>query len=166
MLAQARLPPMVFAAIVVPPAVPLTAVLERTPLPATIAPAWLLVRLSAPDKTSPAASPAPGADAAAGLQRITDAALAYLDLDDLLERLLDAVLAVLGVDTAAVLLATEDGTELFARAAKGLGGEVEQGFRRPHLAGPHSSTRRVGAVILRVEDVHERGDGGGMAGKA
>ena len=65
------------------------------------------------------------------VQRVTEAALAYLDLDDLLKELLDRVTDMLGVDTAAVLLVEEGGRTLAARAAKGLEEEVERGFRLP-----------------------------------
>ncbi len=65
------------------------------------------------------------------LQRVTDAALAYLSLDDLLKELLDRISATLGSDTAAFLLLDEDSGELVARAAKGIEEEVEQGIRIP-----------------------------------
>jgi serine phosphatase RsbU (regulator of sigma subunit)/anti-sigma regulatory factor (Ser/Thr protein kinase) len=65
------------------------------------------------------------------VQRITESALAYLDLDDLLRELLDRVTDILGADTAAVLLVEEGGRTLAARAAKGLEEEVERGFRLP-----------------------------------
>jgi serine phosphatase RsbU (regulator of sigma subunit)/anti-sigma regulatory factor (Ser/Thr protein kinase) len=65
------------------------------------------------------------------VQRVTEAALAYLDLDDLLTELLQRVTDILEVDTAAVLLMEDDGRTLVARAAKGLEEEVEQRFRLP-----------------------------------
>ena len=65
------------------------------------------------------------------VQRVTEAALAYLDLDDLLAELLDRVTDILRADTAAVLLVEDDGRTLAARAAKGLEEEVESGFRMP-----------------------------------
>jgi serine phosphatase RsbU (regulator of sigma subunit)/anti-sigma regulatory factor (Ser/Thr protein kinase) len=65
------------------------------------------------------------------VQRITESALAYLDLDDLLAELLDRITDILRADTAAVLLVEEDGRTLAARAAKGLEEEVERGFRLP-----------------------------------
>jgi sigma-B regulation protein RsbU (phosphoserine phosphatase) len=73
-------------------------------------------------------------DAAARLgavQRLTEATLAFLDLDDLLEELLKRVTEILRADTAAVLLVEDDGRTLAARAAKGLEEEVEHGFRLP-----------------------------------
>ena len=65
------------------------------------------------------------------VQRVTESALAYLDLDDLLRELLDRVADILDVDTAAVLLIEEGGRTLAARAARGLEEEVERGFRLP-----------------------------------
>ena len=65
------------------------------------------------------------------VQRITESALAYLDLNDLLKELLDRVTEILAADTAAVLLVEEGGRTLAARAAKGLEEEVERGFRLP-----------------------------------
>jgi signal transduction histidine kinase len=65
------------------------------------------------------------------LQRITDAALAHLQLDELLAALLMRTRDELGVDTAAILLLDEDANELVAHAAVGLEEEVEQGVRIP-----------------------------------
>jgi serine phosphatase RsbU (regulator of sigma subunit)/anti-sigma regulatory factor (Ser/Thr protein kinase) len=78
------------------------------------------------------------------VQRVTDAALAYLDLDDLLAELLQRVTDILEADTAAVLLVEDDGRTLAARAAKGLEEEVERGFRLPvgrGFAGRVAATR-------------------------
>ena len=65
------------------------------------------------------------------LQRVTDAALAYLPLEPLLAELLNRVVDIVNVDTAAILLLEDDGRTLVARAAKGLEGEVERGVRVP-----------------------------------
>jgi serine phosphatase RsbU (regulator of sigma subunit)/anti-sigma regulatory factor (Ser/Thr protein kinase) len=65
------------------------------------------------------------------VQRVTDSALAHLNLEDLLSELLTRVVEILRVDTSAVLLVDEDGRTLSARAAKGLEEEVERGFRLP-----------------------------------
>ena len=67
------------------------------------------------------------------LQRVTDAALAYLTEDELLDELLNRVAEILEVDTVAILL-LEHG-ELHARAAKGIEEEVEQGVTIPLGAG-------------------------------
>jgi anti-sigma regulatory factor (Ser/Thr protein kinase) len=64
------------------------------------------------------------------LQRVTEAALAYLDLEDLLRVLLERTSDILSTDTAAILLLEADGA-LAARAAKGLEEEVERGFKLP-----------------------------------
>ena len=93
------------------------------------------------------AEPATAEEAVARLeevQRVTEAALAYLDLDDLLAELLHRVTDILGADTAAVLLVEDDGRTLAARAAKGLEEEVERGFRLPvgrGFAGRVAATR-------------------------
>ena len=65
------------------------------------------------------------------LQAISEAALAHLRFDELLEELLRRVSGVLETDTAAVLLLDEATNELVARAAKGIEEEVEQGVRIP-----------------------------------
>jgi GAF domain-containing protein/anti-sigma regulatory factor (Ser/Thr protein kinase) len=85
---------------------------------------------------APAAEDVPAADARLRhLSAFTDAALAHLDLDDLLEALLTRLRGILEVDTVAVLLLDRDSNELVARAAKGLEEEVEQGVRIPLGAG-------------------------------
>jgi signal transduction histidine kinase len=82
-------------------------------------------------------SPSPGdgslapAIALRKLQSVTDAALAHLPLDELLEELLVRIRDALEADTCAVLMLDETGTELVARAAKGLEEEVERGVRIP-----------------------------------
>jgi GAF domain-containing protein/anti-sigma regulatory factor (Ser/Thr protein kinase) len=63
------------------------------------------------------------------LQRITDAALSFLDEEDLLQELIQRVSEILDVDTVAFLLL--EGNELHARAARGIEEEVEQGVRIP-----------------------------------
>jgi signal transduction histidine kinase len=65
------------------------------------------------------------------LQSVTDAALAHLRLDDLLEALLVRTQQLLDVDTCAILLLDEETNELVARAALGIEEEVEQGVRIP-----------------------------------
>src|SRR3954454_2308986 len=65
------------------------------------------------------------------IQSVTDAALAYLPLDELLIELLDRIVEILHSDTAAFLLLDEAAGELVARAAKGIEEEVEQGVRIP-----------------------------------
>ncbi len=69
------------------------------------------------------------------LQRLTDATLAQITLDDLLPVLLDRLSELLAVDTVAILLLTEDGTALTVWAAKGLEEEVSEGIAIPLGAG-------------------------------
>ena len=94
------------------------------------------------------------ADRLSDLQRITDAALAYLPLEALLEELLERVVTILGVDTAAILLLEDDDSTLAARAAKGLEEEVERGVRIPvgrGFAGRIAATRQP-VHILNLDD--------------
>jgi serine phosphatase RsbU (regulator of sigma subunit)/anti-sigma regulatory factor (Ser/Thr protein kinase) len=99
------------------------------------------------DKPSAAVEPAVAEDVIARLgdvQRVTESDLAFLDLEDLLNELLDRVVDILAVDTSAILLVEDDGRTLRARAAKGLEEEVEQGFRLPigrGFAGRVAATR-------------------------
>src|SRR3982751_2667166 len=65
------------------------------------------------------------------LQALTDAALAHLELERLLESLLVRTREMLEVDTCAILLLDEETDELVARAALGIEEEVEQGVRIP-----------------------------------
>ncbi len=65
------------------------------------------------------------------LQFISDAALAHLTLDDLLVGLLDRLRTVLGADNGSILLLSEDGQELTARAVRGLGAERAHQVRIP-----------------------------------
>jgi two-component system, chemotaxis family, CheB/CheR fusion protein len=84
------------------------------------------------------------------LQSVTEAALAYRSLDELLEELLDRIRVLLETDTAAVLVLEDD--VLAARAAKGLEEGVERGVRIPvgkGFAGKIAAERR--AVV--IEDV-------------
>jgi signal transduction histidine kinase len=65
------------------------------------------------------------------LQSVTDAALAHLRLNELLQALLERTRQILEVDTCAILLLDEETNELVARAALGIEEEVEQGVRIP-----------------------------------
>jgi GAF domain-containing protein len=65
------------------------------------------------------------------VQAVTDAALAHLELDELLSVLLPRIRTILGADTCAVLLLDPETNELVARAAVGIEEEVEQGVRIP-----------------------------------
>ena len=72
-----------------------------------------------------------GDDKLRDLQRVTDAALAYLPLEGLLDELLTRVVGILDVHTAAILLLEDDARTLVPRAAKGLEEEVERRVRIP-----------------------------------
>ena len=88
------------------------------------------------------------------LQSVTDAALAYLPLEDLLNELLTRVVAILDADTAAILLLEDDDRTLAARAAHGLEEEVERGVRIPigkGFAGRVAATREP----VRIENVEQ-----------
>jgi len=83
------------------------------------------------------------------LQRVTDAALSHLPLEQMLGELLTRVTELLGTDTAAVLLMEDDGRHLAATAAKGLEEEVEAHVRIPlakGFAGRIAAERRPVAI--------------------
>ena len=65
------------------------------------------------------------------LQRLTDAALARLSVEEVIAESLNRLREVLNVDTAAILLLEKEGEELVAWAAQGLEEEVELGVRIP-----------------------------------
>jgi signal transduction histidine kinase len=100
----------------------------------------------------PEGSSSTPADVLRKLQDVTDAALAHLELDELLDELLMRVRDALETDTCAVLLLDDTGTELVARAAKGLEEEVERGVRVPvgkGFAGRVAATR----APVQIEDL-------------
>jgi PAS domain S-box-containing protein len=65
------------------------------------------------------------------LQKVTDAALSYLSLNDFLSELLNRIRNILQVDTVAILLLERKGDQLIAWAARGLEEEVERGLHIP-----------------------------------
>jgi len=86
------------------------------------------------------------------LQRVADAALAYLSEEELLRELLERVSEILSADTAAILLLDETGETLRARAAKGIEEEVERGVQIPvgkGFAGRIAAERRP----ITIDDV-------------
>ena len=86
------------------------------------------------------------------LQRISDAALASLSMQELLNELLERIAAILSTDTAAFLLLDEVAGELVAQAAKGIEEEVERGVRVPvgrGFAGRIAAQR----TAVAIEDV-------------
>ena len=83
------------------------------------------------------------------VQVVADAALAHLELAELLDVLLPRIRGILRADTCATLLLDEERQELVARAAVGIEEEVEQGVRIPvgrGFAGRVAASRRP--VIL------------------
>lgn len=66
-----------------------------------------------------------------GLQKVTDVALAHLELDALLQELLARVSDLLNADIAKVLLFNEQRTELYVRKAHGLPEDATAGLRVP-----------------------------------
>jgi serine phosphatase RsbU (regulator of sigma subunit)/anti-sigma regulatory factor (Ser/Thr protein kinase) len=87
------------------------------------------------------------------VQRVSDAALAHLSVDGLLDELLIRVREILDADTAAVLLLDESRNELVARAAKGIEEEVERGVRIPVGKGfaGRIAAQRAPVVLHRVD---------------
>jgi serine phosphatase RsbU (regulator of sigma subunit)/anti-sigma regulatory factor (Ser/Thr protein kinase) len=86
------------------------------------------------------------------LESLTDAALAHMPLEQLLDELLVRVREIMSVDTAAILLLDRDANELVARAAKGIEEEVEAGVRIPvgaGFAGRIAATR----ASVRIVDI-------------
>jgi putative methionine-R-sulfoxide reductase with GAF domain len=87
------------------------------------------------------------------LQAITDAALASLDVDDLLTELVWRTRELMAADTAAILLLDSSGQDLVAAAAVGLEDEVRQAVRIPvgeGFAGRIAATAQP-AIIDRVD---------------
>jgi serine phosphatase RsbU (regulator of sigma subunit)/anti-sigma regulatory factor (Ser/Thr protein kinase) len=86
------------------------------------------------------------------LLSITDSALGYMSLEDMLSELLERIRSSLEVDTAAVLLLDEDRGVLLARAARGLEEEVRQGVQVP-LARGFAGRVAAGARPIIIEDL-------------
>jgi anti-sigma regulatory factor (Ser/Thr protein kinase)/putative methionine-R-sulfoxide reductase with GAF domain len=79
------------------------------------------------------------------VQHVTDSALGFMSLEEMLSELLERVRKLLESDTAAILLLDEDRNVLVARAARGLEEEVRQGVQVPvarGFAGRVAATRR------------------------
>ena len=86
------------------------------------------------------------------LEVLADPELAELETSELVHALLTRIEEILAVDTVAVLVLDRGGSQLVARAARGLEDEVRQGFRLPigrGFAGRVASTR---APVI-VDDV-------------
>lgn len=85
------------------------------------------------------------------VQAVTDAALAHLEVDELLAVLLPRIRDILRADTCAVLLADDDRRELVARAALGIEEEVEQGVRIPIGGGFAGKVAATGKSVILAE---------------
>ncbi len=87
------------------------------------------------------------------IQTVTEASLAHLEIDELLDTLLDRVREILDVDTAAILLIDRAAREMVATAAKGIEEEVRSGVRIPIGQGFAGRIAAEGsAVILEKVD--------------
>src|ERR687897_3217175 len=89
------------------------------------------------------AKTSPGSIPADRLHQVTEAALAFLDLDSLLAELLDRTTEILHADTAAILLVEDGGELLVSRAARGLEGEQGGPVSRSAPVSPARSRRPV-----------------------
>ncbi|MGH3776213.1 MAG: ATP-binding SpoIIE family protein phosphatase [Pseudonocardiaceae bacterium] len=90
------------------------------------------------------------------IEAVTDAALAHLDVEDLLVELLDRVRELLAVDTATVLMLDACSQELVAIAARGIESVVRQGIRVPigkGFAGRVAAEKRP-VIIERVDETN------------
>ena len=116
---------------------------------------WLDTQPESGDETDSAKS-ALGRSVSEGrrthLTSITDSALGYMSLEDMLSELLGRIRSSLEVDTAAVLLLDEDRGVLVARAARGLEEEVRQGVQVPLAHGFAGRVAAQGRPII-LEDL-------------
>jgi Stage II sporulation protein E (SpoIIE)/GAF domain len=87
------------------------------------------------------------------IESVTDTALAHLNVEDLLIELLERVVGLLEVDTAAVLLLDSSAEYLVATAAKGIEAEVRQGIRIPVGKGfaGRIAAERKSVILDRVD---------------
>ncbi len=86
------------------------------------------------------------------LESLSDAALGFMSLEQMLSELLERIRAALVVDTAAVLLLDEDRGVLVARAACGIEEEVRQGVQVP-LARGFAGRVAAGRRPIVIEDL-------------
>jgi phosphoserine phosphatase RsbU/P len=73
----------------------------------------------------------PEAEQLRRIQTVTDASLAHLEIEELLDTLLERARETLDADTAAILLIDRSTQEMVATAAKGIEEEVRSGVRIP-----------------------------------
>jgi serine phosphatase RsbU (regulator of sigma subunit)/anti-sigma regulatory factor (Ser/Thr protein kinase) len=83
---------------------------------------------------------------------VTDTALGYISLEEMLSELLERIRSSLQADTAAVLLLDADRGVLVARAARGLEEEVRQGVQVPLARGFAGRVAAQGRPIV-IEDL-------------
>ena len=87
------------------------------------------------------------------IESITDAALAHLDFEELLEELLDRICELLDVETSAVLLLDDSAQLLVPTATRGLEDEIRQGIRIPVGKGfaGRIAAQRQPVILERVD---------------
>jgi PAS domain S-box-containing protein len=88
------------------------------------------------------------------IQRVTEAALSHVRLDDVLKELLGKIRPVFNADTASVLLLTEDGRELVVRAAVGREAEPVESVRVPLGQGVSGKIAAEGRPLI-AQDLRE-----------
>jgi putative methionine-R-sulfoxide reductase with GAF domain len=90
------------------------------------------------------------------IESVTDAALAHLDLEDLLVELLDRVRELVQVDAATVLLLDSSCQQLVVTAARGLEATVRQGVRIPMGKGfaGRVAAEKQPVIIERIDDTN------------
>jgi phosphoserine phosphatase RsbU/P len=86
------------------------------------------------------------------IQSVTEASLAHLEIDELLDTLLERTQEILEADTAAVLLIDRVAHEMVATAAKGIEEEVRGGIRIPIGEGFAGRVAAEGKAVI-LEDV-------------
>jgi anti-sigma regulatory factor (Ser/Thr protein kinase)/putative methionine-R-sulfoxide reductase with GAF domain len=87
------------------------------------------------------------------IEAVTDAALAHLDIEELLGELLDRVRELLQVDTAAVLLLDSSAQQLVVTAARGIEAADRQGVRVPVGKGFFAGRIAAEKQPVRIERV-------------
>ncbi len=90
------------------------------------------------------------------IESVTDAALAHLDVEDLLVELLDRVRELLQAETATVLLLDFSSQQLVVTAARGVEAAVRQGIRVPMGKGfaGRIAAERQPVIIERVDQTN------------
>lgn len=90
------------------------------------------------------------------IESVTDAALAHLDVEDLLVELLDRVRELLQVETATVLLLDSSSQQLVVTVARGIEAAVRQGVRVPMGKGfaGRVAAEKQPVIIERVDQTN------------